>query len=426
MLDLAIAFALILLNGVFALSELAIVSSRKARLSVMLEDGRPGAAAALALAANPGRFLSTVQIGITLVGVLAGAFSGAALGTRLTLAFEAAGMDADLATPLGYGLVITLITFLSVIIGELVPKHLALKNPEGIACLMAPAMRLLSRAAAPVVWLLDAATRLLLKLLGVSPEHEARVTDEEIRTIVAEAENAGIIETAEQTMISGVMRLGDRTVRAVMTPRADIAMLDLSLPEKEMREVIANVRFSALPAHTGDPDDVIGIVQAADLLRLAAKRAKLDVRSLVRNAPVIPDTVDALGALETLQKSSLPIALVMDEFGHFEGMVTRADILDAIAGAFKADSEGEEPEAVRRADGSWLLAGWMPVDEMAEKLRIRIPEKRAYDTVAGYLLDMFQRMPATGDIVEDDLWRYEVVDLDGRRIDKVLATRIAE
>jgi putative hemolysin len=424
MTDLLIAFLLIMLNGVFALSELAVVSSRKARLRIMAEGGRSGARAALALNENPGRFLSTVQIGITLVGILAGVFSGAALGDRLTGILAANGIDDDLAAPLGYGLVIGAITFLSVIIGELVPKHLALRNPEGIACLVAPWMRLLSRAAGPVVWLLDAATRLLLRLIGVKPGSESAVTDEEIKSIVAEAENAGVIETAEQEMISGVMRLGDRSVRAVMTPRADIELIDASLDDKELRARFSEFTFSAAPVHSGDPDDVLGIVLASDALRLALSGKRFDLRSILREAPVVPDTVDALNALETLQKSALPIALVVDEFGHFEGMVTRADILDAIAGAFDADTDTGEPEAVQRADGSWLIAGWMPADEMAETLKLRLPERRAYDTAAGFMLDLFERVPATGDVIEDAGWRFEIVDMDGRRIDKILAGKV--
>jgi putative hemolysin len=424
MIDLAIAFCLILLNGVFALSELAVVSSRKARLRMLVDEGRSGAAAALALAEDPGRFLSTVQIGITLVGVLAGAFSSAALGGRLGEVLAAAGLAPDIAATLGVGFVIVVITFLSVIVGELVPKHLALRNPEAIACAVAPWMRLISRAAAPIVWLLDVASTLLLRLFGVRPGDAPLVTDDEIRSIVAEAENAGVIETAEQEMISGVMRLGDRSVRAIMTPRADIEMLDISLPDKELRGRIAELRYSAVPAHGGDPDDVLGIVLAADLLAQAVLGKPLDMRAMLREAPVVPDTVDALIAIETLQAAALPVALVVDEFGHFEGMVTRADILDAIAGAFRADVEEGEPEAIQRADGSWLLAGWIPVDEMAEILRLKLPEKRGYDTLAGYLLNLFERVPATGDVIDNDGWRFEVLDLDGRRIDKVLATRL--
>jgi putative hemolysin len=424
MTNLLIAFLLILLNGVFALSELAVVSSRKARLRMLIEDGRSGARAALALAEAPGRFLSTVQIGITLVGILAGAFSGAVLGDQLTEILVAAGVDPDIAAPLGYGLVIGVITFLSVIVGELVPKHIALRNPEGIACIVAPGMRILSRVAAPIVWLLDATTALLLRLFGIRPGDEPVVTDEEIRSVVAEAENAGVIETAEQEMIAGVMRLGDRTVRAVMTPRADIDMIDASWTDAQLQAHFTTMAYSAAPVHSGDPDDVLGIVLAADALRLVMSGKRLDLKTVIREAPIVPDTVDALGALETLQKSALPIALVVDEFGHFEGMVTRADILDAIAGAFRADDEHGEPEAVQRADGSWLIAGWMPVDEMAERLRVKLPERRAFDTAAGFLLDLFERVPATGDVIEDGDWRYEIVDMDGRRIDKILVSRM--
>jgi putative hemolysin len=208
-----------------------------------------------------------------------------------------------------------------------------------------------------------------------------------------------------------------------MTPRADIELIDASLDDKELRARLGELGFSAAPVHSGDPDDVLGIILAADALRLALSGKRLDLRSIIREAPVVPDTVDALGALETLQKSTLPIALVVDEFGHFEGMVTRADILDAIAGAFDADTDAGEPEAVQRADGSWLIAGWMPADEMAEMLRLKLPDRRAYDTAAGFLLALFERVPATGDVVEDSGWRFEIVDMDGRRIDKILAAR---
>ncbi len=423
MIELAVAALLIVINGLFALSELAIVSARKPKLRILAEQRRTGAKAALRLAEHPGRFLSTVQIGITLVGVLAGAFSGAALGDKLSAHLVASGMKAETAEIVGFGAVITAITFLSVIIGELVPKHLALKNPERIACLVAPTMQALSRIAAPVVLLLDATTRLFLFIMRIPSESENAVTDEEIRTIVAEAQSAGVIEREEQTMISAVMRLGDRTVRAIMTPRTEVEIITLGGEADELRKAVLAAQHAWLPVCEGAPDTIIGAINVRDALLHLATRGQFSVKTLLRKAPVIPDTADALAALKTLREAEVPFGLVHDEFGHFEGVLTPADILDAIAGAFKAD-EGDEPEAVQRADGSWLIAGWMPVDEMADMLYLKLPARRGYDTVAGFVLDAFQRLPETGDRIDAAGWRFEVVDMDGRRIDKVLASRM--
>jgi putative hemolysin len=423
-LELGIAFLLIGLNGLFALSELSIVSARKARLKTMVDSGRAGAATALKLAEDPGRFLSTVQIGITLVGILAGAFSGAALGDRLTQILLDQGMPGRAAEPLGYGLVIGTITYLSVVVGELVPKHLALKSPEGIACAVAPLMALISRIGAPVVWLLDASTKLIFRLFGQSTGSASAVTEEEIKTIMAEAETAGVIETDERKMIAGVMRLGDRVVRGVMTPRTDVDWIDVDDTTSEIREVLINTVHSRLPVAQGHPDNMLGVVQARELLAASLRDEPLDIRAHIRRAPIIPDTLDALDALEVLRQAEVPMALVHDEYGHFDGVVTPADILDAIAGAFRSDEHEEEPEALMREDGSWLLAGWMPADEMADQLGISLPERRDYETVAGLVIGELQHMPETGEAVETLGWRFEVIDLDGRRIDKVLASRV--
>jgi putative hemolysin len=427
LLEIIIALALIALNGLFSLSELAVVSARKVRLKVLAEQGRPGAATALGLAEDPGRFLSTVQIGITLVGVLAGAFSGAALGERLTSFVEAFGVPDIAAEPIGYGLVIGLITYLSVVVGELVPKHLALKNPEGIACAVAPLMARVSRVSAPIVALLDSSTKLLIRLFGLPTGTESGITEEEVKTVVAEAEAAGAIETDERNLIAGVLRLGDRAVRGVMTPRTDVQWIDLHDDDFEVRERLISTSHSRLPVGEGSPDDMIGVVQVRELVSDLLKGEPLDVRRHIRQAPVIPDTLDALDALDTLRKAEVHIALVHDEYGHFDGIITPADILDAIAGAFRSDeAPGAEPEAVKRDDGSWLIAGWMPADEMADTLKVPLPEKRSYETVAGLVIEELQRIPATGEAVEAHGWRFEVVDMDGRRIDKVPASRVPQ
>jgi putative hemolysin len=424
MFELIVAACLILLNGVFALSELSIVSARKPRLRLLAEQRKAGAKAALRLADEPGRFLSAVQIGITLIGILAGAFSGAALGARTSAILAGYGLTEQVAGIAGYGIVIGAITFLSVIIGELVPKHLALKDAEGFACMVAPAMELFSRFAAPVIWLLDASTRAILRVTGMGAEAESTLTDEEIRTVIAEAESAGVIDPAEQAMISGVMRLGDRTARALMTPRTEVEALDATLSEDDLREALLSTVHTRLPVYEGEVDAVLGVVRVRDVVtgRLSVPQTPLAVH--VKPAPVVPDTMSALTVLETLRKAEVPMVLVHDEFGHFEGVITPADILDAIAGAFRSDEdEGAEPEAHQRADGSWLFSGAMPADEMADLLRLELPDRRGYETVAGFLLDAFKRLPETGEAIDVGNWRFEVVDLDRRRIDKVLAMR---
>jgi len=421
LLELVIALALVALNGVFALSELAIVSARRPRLKAMAEQGRSGANTALTLMEDSGRFLSTVQIGITLVGILAGAFSGAALGDRLTQILLAQGMPEGLAEPLGFGVVIGLITYLSIVVGELVPKQLALRHPEGIACTMAPLMLVLSKVAAPAVWLLNASTRLIFSLLGSSSGEETTVTEEEIKMLVGEAESAGVIEEEERRMISGVLRLGDRTVRGLMTPRTDVDWIDVDDDPEAIRGFLLETPHSRLPVSEGSPDNIIGVVQSRALLAAILTDQALDIRSQIQSAPVIPDTLYALDALAVLRDSEVPMALVHDEYGHFEGVVTPADALEAIVGAFRSDGEAPEPDAVRREDGSWLLAGSMPVDEMADVLGVNLPEARSYHTVGGLVISELQHLPSTGEQVDALGWRFEVVDLDERRIDKVLA-----
>jgi putative hemolysin len=422
--ELIVALLLIALNGVFALSELAIVSARRTRLKNMVEDGKRGAATALALSENPGRFLSTVQIGITLVGILAGAFSGAALGNQLGEILLREGVDPRFAHPVGYGLVIAFITYLSVVIGELVPKQLALRNAESIACFMAPIMNVVSKIGTPVVWFLDFSTRMIFRLLGFNTSPDNAVTEEEIKTLVAEASTSGVIEEDERAMIAGVLRLGGRAVRAVMTPRGEIDWLDVTLSEKEIWTHLENTEHSRLPAGDGTPDAIIGVIQVRELLAPLIKRKPLKIRDFVRQAPSVPDIAEALDVLQVLRNSDVPMALVHDEYGHFEGIVTPADMLDAIAGSFSSDEDEDEPESVRRDDGSFLIAGWMPVDEMAELIGLKLPEKRSYETAAGLIIELMRRLPQTGEVVETEGFRFEVVDLDGRRVDKLLVSRI--
>ncbi len=422
--EIAVVGVLIVLNGLLAMSELAIVSARPARLKAMQERGVRGAAKALTLSENPGRFLSTVQIGITLVGILSGAISGATLGGRLAGVLLALGLGEGTANALGVGIVVAAITYASLIVGELVPKQIALRNPEGIAVRAAPAMSLLARVAAPVVWLLDISGRAVLWLLGQRKQGPDKVTDEEIKMLVAEAEHHGTIEADERRMIAGVMRLGDRAVRALMTPRTDVDWLNLDADEATIRKLLLETQHSRLPAGEGSVDAMVGVVQTRELLAAALAGGSIDPRRHVRTAPIVHDQADALDVLSTLKEADVPVALVHDEYGNFEGLVTPADILEAITGVFRSDLDEDDPVMIRRDDGSWLLAGFMPADEMADQLGIELPESREYDTLAGFLLSLFHRLPSTGEAVETQGWRFEVVDLDGRRIDKVLATTL--
>ena len=420
-LEISIAAVLIIINGLLAMSELAIVSSRRSRLKAMIERNVYGSRRALALASDPGRFLSTVQIGITMVGVVSGAVSGATLGLRLTDFLLGLGLPSTIAEPAGIGVVVALITYASLIVGELVPKQIALRNPEQVAARVAPAMTILAIVARPLVWLLDFSGRALLRLLRQHQPSESGVSDEEIKTLIAEAETAGIIEPGERELISGVMRLGDRRVSAVLTPRTAVDWIDLTASDKEIRATLKNTQHSRLPA--GDTiDTLIGVVLTRDLLAAALSRKPLDIRSHVRKAPVIHETADALTALAMLRDAEVPMALVYDEYGHFAGVMTAANFMATVLGEFRSDADSDEPRAVQRNDGSWLLAGSLPVDEMAERLGFVLPPSHDYHTVAGFILAQLQHMPKTGEAVACYGWRFEVVDLDGRRIDKALAT----
>ena len=424
MLEVAIVLSLVVLNGVFALSELAIVSARRSRLKALAAEGRRGANRALALAADPGRFLSTAQIGITAVSLAAGAYSGATLTADLADYLLQWGLPESAAGWLAYVAIFSVVTYLSLIVGELVPKNLALRNAETIACLVAPLMTTLSRIAAPAVWLLDVSTRAVFWLLRQRQPLKSTVTEEEIKGLIAEAEGAGVLEAGERQLISGVLRLGDRPVRGLMTPRTDVNWIDANAEPADVKARLLASPHTRLPVGDGSPDDLIGVVRARELLVVLVQDRPLDVRAHVRQAPIIPDTSDALDALAVLRDAEVPMGLIHDEYGHFEGIVTPADVLEAIAGVFQSDVDVGETYAVPRDDGSWLLSGAMPADEMADQLGIALPAKRDYQTVAGFVLAELRRLPTAGEFVETRGWRFEVVDLDGRRIDKVMASRI--
>ncbi len=422
-IDVLIILALVALNGVFAMSELAIVSARKARLEAMARGGHRGARAAIALAADPGKFLSTVQIGITLIGIVNGAYSGASLGTPTAARLAALGVPAQLADNLGFAIVIGLTTYASLIVGELVPKQLALRNPEPVASWIALPMTWLATGTRPLVWLLDKSSSVIFKLLRLDRESEEHVTAEELHLIVAEASKSGVIEEHERSIISGVVRLADRPVREVMTPRTEVDWLDAGLDDAAIRAKLLASPHSRLPVAEGSIDAVIGVVQARDVAMALARGDTLDLKQLVRKAPVVIDQIDAMDAMDTLRRADVPMALIHDEYGHFEGIVTPANLLAAIAGEFVSDSDpGHAPNVVEREDGSLLVAGTMAADALAERLGIDLPEDRDYATVAGLALAVFRHLPSEGESFVEQGWKFEVIDLDGRRIDKLLVS----
>ncbi|MCU4180500.1 hemolysin family protein [Bosea sp. BH3] len=423
--EILIVVALTIVNGLLAMSELAVVSSRPARLKVLSDQGSRGAATAMRLANDPGRFLSSVQIGITLVGVLSGAFSGATLGTRLSEWLGTQGLSPSVSDTLGVGLVVVAITYLSLILGELVPKQVALRDPERVAARVAPAMSLVAKIGAPVVFLLDVSGKAVLALLGQKGESEERVTEEEVRTIIAEAETAGVLERDEREMIAGVMRLADRSARALMTPRREVEVIDLSDSLEQIREELRATRRSRLPVQDGEADSITGVVLVKDLIDfLSASDGDLQgLRAHVQEAPIVMDTADSLHVLREIRASRVHMALVFDEYGHFEGIITPGDVLEAIIGAFQEEEESEQA-IVTRADGSYLVAGWMQVDEFSHELGIQIPRDADFQTVAGFVLAEMNHLPNVGETFDKGHWRFEIVDLDGRRIDKILVSRI--
>ena len=424
LIEIIIAVVLILVNGALAMSELAVVSSRPARLKVLAEQGNKGAATAMRLAEEPGKFLSSVQIGITLVGILSGAFSGATLGLRLTAWLKDIGLADNIADVAGVGVVVVLITYGSLILGELVPKQIALRNPEAVAARVAQPMAMLALIGSPIVWLLDVTGKVVLRLLGQGDQTEDSVTEEEVRTIIAEATTAGILEHEEHSMISGVMRLADRSARGIMTPRLDVVLIDLEDSYEDNLKVILETSHTKVLVQEGDADSILGVLAQSDLLPALVDGKQPDLRALVKPVPVVMEHADALDVVEAMRKERAQMALVVDEYGHFEGIITYGDVLEVITGIYN-EEPGEEPALTQRQDGSWLIAGWMPVYDFAERFNVPVPKDARYETLAGFVLAQINHMPAVGESFEQDGWRFEVMDLDGHRIDKVLVTPVA-
>lgn len=423
--DVVLILLLVILNGLLAMSELAVVSSRRLRLKAMARAGRRGAQTALDLAADPGRFLSTVQSGITLIAVGSGAFSGAALGEPTGVRIAQLGVPPETARTLGFTLVIIVTTYLSLVIGELVPKQVALRSPEPIAVVVALPMRWLSRATAPFVWLLDRSSALIFHLMRMKRESGDHVTAEDLHLVVAEAATAGVLEESERAIISSVVRLADRPTREVMTPRTEVDWIDVDADQATIRKKLLEAAHNRIPVAEGSVDALIGVVQARDIVGCLIAGEAIDLRKLMKPAPIVPDQLDAMDAMTVLRDSDVPMAFVHDEYGHFEGLVTPGNLLTALAGKFLSSADFDtDPPLVERDDGSWWVSGSVSADAMAEHLCVNLPADRDYATAAGFALSMLKHIPEVGERFSYRGWRFEISDMDGRKIDKLLASPI--
>lgn len=414
---------LTVLNGVFSMSELAIVSARKVLLQQSARKGNRGAQAALDLAGEPNAFLSTVQIGITLIGILAGAVGGGGIAQYIELQLKELPVVGRYAQTIGVGIVVLIITYLSLVIGELIPKRLALGNAEGISTFMSRPMKTLAFVTSPVVWLLSFSTDFILRLFGVGEHSEKPITEEEIRVLIHQGAQAGMLEHAEREMVEGVFKLGDRKVGALMTSRKEIAWLDLEDSHEELRKKIVEYRYSRFPVAHGSLDRIAGIVQAKDLLDRLLQGFSFDLKEVLQHALFVPENMPALKMLETFKRSGRHLAFVVDEYGVVQGMVTLHDILEAIVGDLPMVEDLEEEQAIRREDGSWLLDGMLSVDKLKQILQLEhLPEeeKDAFQTLGGFVFARLGHIPKTGERFEWMGHRFEVIDMDKHRVDKVL------
>lgn len=421
--ELIFILVLILLNGVLAMAETAYVTARKARLQYQADAGDQSAHEALELAGNLSKLLSTTQIGITLIGILAGAFGGATLASELADRLAQFDVLRPYSHAIALGLVVLVVTYLSLVLGELVPKRLALNNPERIASALARPMNWLAQLTAPLVQLLTFSTDLVLKVLGTRPSDEPPITEDEIRVLLEQGTEAGVFEEAEQDMVEGVFRLADRRVGAMMTPRHEIIWLDLEDPIESTRQTIIDSIHSRLPVAVGNLDQVVGIVQAKDLLGQALTDERIDLQAALFPPQYVPESMETLKVLEIFRESGVHIALVIDEFGGLQGLVTLQDIIEGIVGDLPAADEVNDPEIIQRADGSWLMDGSLPVDEFKEILNISdlpLEDHGVFHTLGGFIMTYLGRVPQTSDYFEWSGLHFEVVDMDGFRVDKVL------
>jgi putative hemolysin len=426
-LEIVIILLLVLANGVFAMSEIAVVAARKIRLHQRAEEGDQRARAALNLANAPAQFLSTVQFGITLVGILAGAYGGVRLAARLADFIRTAVPElVPYADAIALGIVVAGITVLSLIFGELVPKNVALQYPESIASWVARPMLVLSRIGGPFVKALTGATTLVLRVFGVKGSGESGLTEDEIRAVISEGAETGVLEAAEELIVQRVFQLGDQRVAGIMTPRVDIEWVDVEITPDELRDFLASHAHTQFVVCQEDLDNVIGTVRSADLLPAVLRGGPIQLRDLVREALFVPDSMRAFQLLEAFRASHKHVAIVMDEFGAVEGLVTVTDLLEGLVGALPGDATEARGAFVLRADGSWLVEGSANMDEVREKFDMHVPEDEAgaYHTLAGFVMARLGHIPHTADVFDYGGLRFEVVDMDGRRVDKVLVSGV--
>jgi putative hemolysin len=419
-LELTIVCLLIVLNGAFAMSEMAIVSARKARLEQRAVDGDRRARIALNLANDPNQLLSTIQVGITLIGIINGAFGGATISMAVAEAIETVPFLAPYSTPISFGLVVSIITYLSLVVGELVPKRLALSNPEGVAVAVAAPMQVLATVARPIVRLLGASNDLVLRLLGSRPSGDAAVTEDEIRILIEQGTRAGVFHEAEQALVERVFRLGDERVEALMTPRHEVVWLDVEDDLEEVRRVITTCNHSRFPVGRGSLDDVIGVVHAKAIL---APGIPVELSTLLEQPVFVPETMDAFRVLEAFRRSETQLAIVVDEYGGTQGILTPGDVLEAIVGSMPSPGGGVTPLIARLGDGSWSVDGMLPVDDLKEAFDLRGPEAEErgnYRSLGGLMMSRLGRVPSVGDWVEWAGLRLEILDMDGKRVDRIL------
>jgi putative hemolysin len=421
--EVLLILVLIIANGIFALSEIAIVSARKARLQQLANEGDEGAKAALNLANAPEHFLSTVQVGITLVGVLAGAYGGATIAEQLAIPLKAVPYIGNYSDQISLGIVVLVITYLSLIIGELVPKRLALGNPEGVARFVAAPMMALSNIVYPAVRLLSGSTNFVLRAIGIKPIVESTVTEEEIKVLIEQGTQAGTFEAAEQSMVERVFQLGDRRVSSIMTPRTDIVWLGINESEADIRKQVMESPHSSFPVCADDMDSVIGVVHVKDLLSQHFCGTGIDLKACMRKPLFVLESLPALKVLEQFKAARIHIALVVDEYGTTLGLLTLNDILEAIVGEIPTSQEPSEQKIIKRADGSWIVDGMVTMEELGEafeSLDLPHAEERDYDTLGGFVIHQIGSVPVTGQKFSWQGWHFEIIDMDGNRVDKVL------
>ena len=429
MTDLLVILALILMNGVFAMSELALVSAKRLRLEKRSAEGSTGAQAALQLADNPSNFLSTVQVGITLIGIFNGAFGEASLVGRMTPQLQAVPALAPYAYEIALAIVVIGITFASIILGELVPKRIAMQYPEAMATLIAPPLRTLSHIMSPFVKVLALTTEAIVRLLGIGGTREEAPTEEDIAGMIRESTNAGVFEKTEYDIVSRALRLDDRHLKALMTPRVDLDILDLENDPQANLEQIANSPYSRFPVCRGDRSQILGFVHARDLFEQAVRQRSLDginLAAAVQPVLYVPETVSAMALLELFKKNNAELALIVDEYGDIQGMVTMTDVMSALVGDVTVIGEEHDPDAVQRHDGSWFVDGGISLDRFRDLMNteLRFPEEDngAYHTLAGFILYQLGYIPRPSEQARWGQYRFEVVDMDGNRIDRILVT----